>query len=142
VKTGQVIPVWYDPIHDGRTFAPFKQLDDQSVPGFPDYYRKVKAAAPSGRLWDVYRTNLAIDSAMLRTVVLPPGVPQVAVDALRKAVERLNGDKEFADDALKSIQFVPHYVTGADLNAQVRRTLVVEPEIRAIVTNYIKNPPK
>jgi tripartite-type tricarboxylate transporter receptor subunit TctC len=142
VKTGQVIPVWYDPIYDGRTFAPFKQLDDQSVPGFPEFYRRAKGAMPAGRLWDVYRANLAVDSAMLRTVVLPPGVPPAAVDALRKAVERLNGDKEFADEALKSIQFVPHYVTGADLNAQVRRTLVVGPEIRTFVADYIKNPPK
>jgi len=142
VKTAQVIPVWYDPIYDGRTFAPFRQLDDQSVAGFPEFYRKAKGALPSGRLWDVYRTNLAVDSAMLRTVVLPPGVPQAAVDALRTAVARLNGDKEFAEETQKAIQFVPHYVTGADLNAQVRRTLVVAPEVRAFVTDYIKNPPK
>ena len=142
VKTGQVIPVWYDPIYDGRTFAPFKQMDDQSIAGFPGFYRKVKGAPPSGRLWDVYRTNLAVDAAMLRTVVLPPGVPPAAVDALRTAVARLNGDREFAAEALKSIQFVPQYVTGADLNAEVRRTLVVSPEIRSFVTDYIKNPPR
>ena len=97
---------------------------------------------PSGRLWDIYRTNLAVDSAMLRTVVLPPGSPPAAVDALRRAIERLNGDQEFAQEAQKSLQFVPHYVTGGDLNARVRRTLVVRPEIRAFVTEYIKNPPK
>src|SRR5262245_40838868 len=95
-KTGQVIPLWYDPISDGRTFAPFKQMDDQQVASFPDFYRKLKGTLPSGRLWDVYRSNLAVDSAMLRSVVLPPGVPQASVAALRKAFERLNGDKEFA----------------------------------------------
>ena len=142
VKTGQVIPVFYDPIHDGRTFAPFKQMDDQSVAGFPEFYRKLKGAMPSGRLWDVYRTNLAVDAAMLRTVVFPPGVPAAAVDALRKAVAQLNGDPEFAADALKSIQFVPQYVTGADINDQIRRTLVVAPEIRTFVADYIKNPPR
>jgi putative tricarboxylic transport membrane protein len=141
-KPGQVIPIWYDPISDGRTFAPFKQMDDQQVASFPEFYRKVKGTLPSGRLWDVYRTNLAVDSAMLRTVVLPPGVPQASVDALRKAFERLNSDKEFAEEALKSIQFVPQFVTGGDLNAQVRRTLVVDPAIRTFVADYIKNPPK
>src|SRR5262252_6197006 len=141
-KTGQVIPVWYDPISDGRTFAPFKPMDDQQVASFPEFYRKLKGGAPSGRLWDVYRTNLAIDSAMLRTVVLPPGVPGASIDALRKAMERLNGDKEFAEETLKSIQFVPQFITSADLNAQVRRTLVVDPAIRTFVADYIKNPPK
>jgi len=142
VKTGQVIPVWYDPIYDGRTFSPFQQMDDQAVASFPDFYRKLKGKVPSGRLWDVYRTNLAIDSAMLRTVVFPPGVPSAAIAALRQAFARLNGDKEFAEETLKSIQFVPQYVTGADINDQVRRTLVVDPEIRKFVADYIKNPPR
>jgi tripartite-type tricarboxylate transporter receptor subunit TctC len=142
VKSGQATAVWYDPIYDGANFAPFKPMDSQGVPGFPDFYRKAKGAAPSGRLWDVYRTNLAIDSAMLRTLVLPPGSPAAAVEALRRATERLNSDAEFAKEAQKSLQFVPHYVTGGDLNARVRRTLVVRPEIRAFVADYIKNPPK
>ena len=75
VKTGQAIPVWYDPIYDGVNFARFDQMESQGVPGFPDFYRKVKGTGPSGRLWDIYRVNLAVDSAMLRTVVLPPGSP-------------------------------------------------------------------
>jgi hypothetical protein len=142
VKTKEAIPVWYDPIHDGKTFAPFKPMDDQSVLGFPAFYRKIKGAEPSGRMWDAYRANLSIDSAMLRTVVLPPGVPPASVDALRRAIERLNNDPEFAKEAQKSLQFVPHYVTGGDLNARVRRTLVVSPDVRQFVTDYVKKPPK
>ena len=142
IKSGEAIAVWYDPIYDGNSFARFKQAESQGVPGFPEFHRKAKGAAPSGRLWDIYRTNLAVDSAMLRTVVLPPGSPPAAVDALRRAIERLNGDAEFAQEAQKSLQFVPHYTTGGDLNARVRRTLVVRPEIREFVTDYIKTPPK
>jgi hypothetical protein len=37
---------------------------------------------------------------------------------------------------------VPQYVTGDDLNARVRRTLVVDPAVRAFVADYIKNPPR
>jgi len=142
VKTGQAIPVFYDPIHDGKTFAPFKPMDDQAVAGFPEFYRKLRGNLPSGPMWDAYRANLAIDSAMLRTLVLPPGVPGAAVEALRSAVARLNDDPEFAAEAQKSLQFVPHYVTGGDLNAQVRRTLVVKPEVRDFVSGYVKKPPK
>ena len=40
VKTGEAIPVWYDPVYDGTTFAPFKPMDDQRVPSFFDFYRK------------------------------------------------------------------------------------------------------
>ena len=83
MKTGQAIAVFYDPIHDGKTFAPFKPMDDSVGAGFPRLLSQAQRHAPSGPLWDAYRTNLAIDSAMLRTVVLPPGVPAAAVDALR-----------------------------------------------------------
>jgi len=68
--------------------------------------------------------------------------PSEARAATHKAMERLNGDKDFAEEALKSLQLVPHYVTGSDLNAQVRRALVVDPAIRTFVVDYIKNPPK
>jgi tripartite-type tricarboxylate transporter receptor subunit TctC len=142
VNKGEAIAVWYDPIYDGNSFAPFKPMDSQGVPGFHEFYRKAKGTLPSGRLWDIYRTNLAVDSAMLRTVVLPPGTPPAAIEALRRATERLNNDPEFAQDAQKALQFIPHYVTGGDLNARVRRTLVVRPDIRKFVTDYIKNPPK
>ena len=54
VKTGQAIAVWYDPISDGRTFAPFKQMDDQGVPSFPEFHRKAKGTLPSGMAKDVY----------------------------------------------------------------------------------------
>ena len=55
-----------------------------------------------------------------------------------RAIERLNGDAEFAKEALKALQFVPQYVTNGNLNAQVRSNLVVKPEIRSFVADYIK----
>jgi tripartite-type tricarboxylate transporter receptor subunit TctC len=90
-------------------------------------------------LWDAYRTNLAVDSAMLRTIAMPPGAPAAAQDALRTALARLNNDKEYAADTMKAIQFVPHYETGADINTRVRRSLSVSPEIRSFVLNYMRN---
>jgi tripartite-type tricarboxylate transporter receptor subunit TctC len=75
---------------------------------------------------------------MLRTVVMPPGSPPAAVDALRTALARLNDDKEYAEEAMKSMQFVPHYETGADINTRVRRALSVPPDVREFVLEYMK----
>ena len=61
---------------------------------------------------EAYKTNLLVDIDMLRTVAMPPGTPQAAVDALRKAVAALNDDKDFAADAKETIQFVPHYAAN------------------------------
>jgi hypothetical protein len=113
-------------------------MQGSAIPPFQELHRKFKGSLPSGPLWDAYRTNLAVDSAMLRTIVMPPGSPQAAVDALRTAIARLNNDKEYAEDAMKAIQFVPFYETGPDINAQVRGRLEVKPEIRQFVLDYIK----
>ena len=49
-------------------------MEERSIPSFPDFYRRVKGTEPSGPLWDVYSKPLAVDNAMLRTIVMPPGV--------------------------------------------------------------------
>ena len=138
VKDGTVVPLYYDPHYDGTNFLVPKVLEGSAVLSFPEFYRKVRGGEPSGARWDAYRTNLAVDGAMLRTIAMPPGSPQAAQDALRSALARLNDDKEYAADTMKAMQFVPHYETGADINARVRRALTVSPEIRTFVLNYMR----
>jgi len=138
VKPGTVIPLYYDGNYDGAAFSVPKVMEGYSLPQFQDFFRSLKGAPPTGRLWDAYRVNLAVDSAMLRTVVMPPGVPGAAAAALRAALARLNNDKDYAEEAMKAMQFVPHYETGADINARVRRALTVPPEVRAFVLEYMK----
>jgi tripartite-type tricarboxylate transporter receptor subunit TctC len=75
---------------------------------------------------------------MLRTIAMPPGSPPAAQEALRAAIARLNNDKDYAAETMKAMQFIPHYETGADINARVRRALTVSPEIRTFVNNYMR----
>jgi tripartite-type tricarboxylate transporter receptor subunit TctC len=139
VKKGEVIPTWYDPGWNGASFRVPKVMEGSAVLPFPEFYKKVKGGAlPSGILWDTYLANLAVDQSMLRAVVMPPGSPPAAASALRKAIAALNDDKDFAADAMKTMQFVPVYDTGDDLNERVRKSLVVKPEIRTFVNDYLK----
>ena len=138
VKDGTVVPLYYDPHYDGTNFLVPKVLQGSSVLSFPEFYRKLRGGEPSGIQWDAYRTNLSVDGSMLRTVVMPPGSPQAAQDALRTALARLNDDKDYAADSMRAMQFVPHYETGADINARTRQRLTVSPEIRAFVLNYMR----
>ena len=138
VKKGTVIPLYYDANYDTVKFSVPKVMEGSKVEPFQEFYRRLKGGQPSGPLWDAYRTNLAVDSAMLRTVAMPPGSPQAAQDALRRALARMNDDPDYAKDAMKTMQFVPRYETGADINARVRRALTVSPEIRTFVTGYMR----
>ena len=75
-------------------------------------------------------------------VVLAPGTPRTAYDALSKAIERLNHDQEFAAEAVKTIEFVPDYPTGPDMSNKVRAMLQATPEMRAFINEYMRNVPK
>jgi tripartite-type tricarboxylate transporter receptor subunit TctC len=142
VKTGQALPLWHDATYDGRGFRPSKLMEDRSIPSFQEFHRQAKGTPPAGIMWEVYRANLALDGSMLRTLVMPPNAPPAAMSALRTAIERLNHDKDFAEETMRAIQFVPMYVTNPDLSNQVRQTLVVSPEIRTFVLDYIKQAKK
>jgi tripartite-type tricarboxylate transporter receptor subunit TctC len=138
VKKGLVIPVFYDPGWNGETISVPKQVEGLDILPFQELYRKIKGADPSGQLWDVYLSVLAVNTTMQRTLALPPGAPQAAVDALRAAVLQLNEDKEFAEDAVNALGFVPTYEAGPRTNDEVRRALAVPADIRAFVADYVQ----
>ncbi len=138
VKTGLVIPLYYDPGYNGEGFYVPKQMEGLAIPPFQDFFAQVKGDKPSGALWDMYLTSLSINSAMQRLLVLPPGAPKAALAALRAAVLALNDDKEFAAEALKTVGFVPEYAAGPETGRQVANALTLTPAMRAAVAAYIR----
>jgi tripartite-type tricarboxylate transporter receptor subunit TctC len=142
VKTGTAIPVWWDEVNTGDPPPPQKQMEGLDIPSFPQLYKKVKGTLPSGQFWDAYKTLFEINSTLQRQIVLAPGAPRAAFDALSAAIDRLNKDQDFAAEALKVIKFVPDYPTGPDMSKTVRDMLHATPEMRKFINDYTKNPPK
>ena len=140
ITPGIAIPVWYDEIVDPA--PPSRQLEGLTIPSFPQLYKKIKGKAPSGEYWDAYKTLYDMNNALLRLVALPPGAPPAAAAALSKAVERLAHDKEFAADAMKVVEYIPEYETAPDMSEQVRKVMVVSPEMRKYINDYTRNVPK
>jgi tripartite-type tricarboxylate transporter receptor subunit TctC len=139
VRSGEVMPLWYDPNYDGVNLTAPKALEQSSLLAFPEFYRSVKGRLPSGTLWEAYLANLAVAQGLLRTVAMPPGSPPAAVAALRKAMASLNEDKEFEAESIKIMQSPSYYETSADLNERVHKMIFVKPEIRDYVLGYLKN---
>jgi tripartite-type tricarboxylate transporter receptor subunit TctC len=137
VKEGLAIPVWYDSDRGGREGAA-RQVEGLGIMPYDELHKAIKGALPSGELWDVYRAISTVNGSMLRLLALPPGAPPAAVEALRTAVAQLANDKAYAQDAMKTIGFVPDYETGPDTNAQVLQGIAVRPEIRAFIADYVK----
>jgi hypothetical protein len=139
VKNGVVIPTYYDPGWNGESLSVPRQIEGLAILPFQDLYQKIKGKKPEGQLWDVYLASLAINSAMQRLLVLPPNAPPGSLAAMRSAVNHLNTDKAFAEDAMKTVGFVPEYTAGPETNRQVRSSLTVKPEVRKFVLDYIKS---
>jgi tripartite-type tricarboxylate transporter receptor subunit TctC len=139
VKTGEVIPVWYDIGDASDTAVASKTMEGLDIPSFPQLHKKLLGTPPSGQKWEAFRTIHEVNSTLQRLIVLPPAAPQAAIDALRAAMARLNTDTEFAAEALRTIEFAPDYDTGPDINDRARGKLTASPEIRAFVADYIKS---
>jgi tripartite-type tricarboxylate transporter receptor subunit TctC len=142
VKTGQAIPIWWDAVDTSDPPKPQKQMEGLTIPTFPLLHKKIKGTLPSGQMWEAYRTLFEVNSTLQRLIALAPGTPKAAYDALRVAIEGINNDKEFAAEALKTIEFVPDYPTAPDMSNQVRAILHATPEMRAFINDYTRNVPK
>ena len=137
VKDGTVIPLWYDPHWDGKTFSVSKQVEGLPIKAYHEVYQEIFGKMPSGMLWETYLALITLNGAMQRILSLPPGAPQAAVDALRAALTKLNNDKDYHADATKTVGFIPEYYAGADVGPLIRNALTVKPEIRKFVAEYI-----
>jgi tripartite-type tricarboxylate transporter receptor subunit TctC len=142
VKSGEVVPLFYNEGYNGETFWVPKQVEGMSLLPFRDLYKKVKGSEPQGQLWDAYLNIISTNGAMQRMIAFAPGVPQTAVAALRSALLKLENDPAYAEDAIKSVGFVPDYKAGPDTNREVRRALSVRPEMAAFLRDYVKKAKK
>lgn len=142
VAKGEVIPVFFDPNYDGEKFVETNQMRGVDVQTFPELYKQVKGKMPEGELWEMYKRVIALNGAMQRMIVLPPNSPPEAIKALRAAVEKLNTDKEYGEDAVKTFGFVPEWTAEADVSERVRKALVLPPQIKEFMHAYIKNAPR
>lgn len=140
VKSGQAIPVFYDEVVDPP--EPQKQLEGLTIPSFPQLYREIKGALPSGQLWDAYRVLYVMNSTLQRVIALPPGTPPAAVAALRSAITAVNQDKEFAAEATTAIGFAPDYPDAPDTSEKIRGMMVTSPQMRDFINEYTRNVPK
>ena len=142
VAKGEAIALYYDPGWNGTRYATPAQVRGLEMKPFNEFVKDATGSEPQGKLWQIYRHILAINGAMQRMVVLPPGAPKAAIEALRAAIGKLETDKDFAADAEKTVGFVPDYEAGENVQAEVNRALSVPAEDKEWIANYIANAPR
>lgn len=138
VKSGEVMPVWYDSEDPSGTEPPPKSVAGLDIPSFSQLYIKLKGKQPSGPLWEAVRTIQEVNSTLQRVITLPPGASPAAAAELRAAVMRLGHDKDFDAESLKMMGFEPDYMSAPDIAVKMRAMLVASPQVRAFVADYIR----
>jgi tripartite-type tricarboxylate transporter receptor subunit TctC len=139
VKTGQAIPVFYDPGYDGNTFFVPDGVAGLPILPFHELYRKIRGALPSGQLGEIYKSIIGADGVIQRVIVMPPGAPQPAIEAWRAAIMRVNDDRAYAEEAEKTFGFVPQWKAGPETPKLAQSALSISPDVRAFLTDYTKN---
>jgi tripartite-type tricarboxylate transporter receptor subunit TctC len=142
VKTGQVIPVFYDPSYDGTEFIVPHPIKGLAILPLHELYQKIKGTMPSGELWEVYKSIISADGIIQRMIVMPPGAPQTAIATIRGAIARLSADPIYAEEAEKAFGFVPQWESGPETNEMAQKALAMRPPVRAFLADYMKNLPK
>ena len=142
VAKGLVIGTFYDASYDGERFFEASQMKGVNMMTFPQFYKAAKGKEPDGELWEIYKAVIALNGAMQRMMVLPPSVPDAAKKALRNAVAKLNSDRDYMDDALKTFGYVPEWIADENVTPKVRKALVLPEKTRAFIKHYIEHPPR
>jgi hypothetical protein len=142
VRTGQAIPIFYDPGWDGQKFFVPRPVEGLPILPFHELYRQIKGSMPTGQFWDIYKAIIGADGIIQRMIVMPPGVPASAVDSLRAAITRVNADAAYAEEAEKTFGFVPQWEARPDTREIAQAALSIAPEVRSFLTDYIRNSPK
>jgi tripartite-type tricarboxylate transporter receptor subunit TctC len=137
VKTGEVIPVWYDPLDDGENFT--KSPDAEGIPALPydQFLKQVKGELPKTQMWDAYRLLNAVGTSFLRVLVMPPGTPPEQVAIMQKALIELADDADYKADAMTTIKFVPRFLIDDKTVRLFRNTMNPDPKLRQFLQDYI-----
>lgn len=142
IANREAYALFYDPGWNGSKISEPAQVKGLSMPPFHEFHKTATGKEPSGKLWQMYLHILAVNGAMQRMVVYPPNTPDEAMKAMRSAIRKLETDKDYSEEALKLVGFVPDYEASDTVEADVRKALSIPSEDKDWLQAYIKNAPR
>jgi hypothetical protein len=133
-KQGIVIPLWQVAPGRNGTYRRSKQVPE--LPTFEEFYATVKGGKPSGLEYETLRLIVDAQTAMFRTVFMPPKAPKEAVEIMRTAFVELWKDPRFMNDYAKVVKSEPVLVRGEEGEQIMAGLGRVRPEIKTFLRQY------
>ena len=137
VEKGDITPLWYD-VGDSATTGPPPDVQGIPATSFADFYKTHGKIDTNSELYRAHVVVNEIHTQFLRLIMMPPGSPPEAVTALQQAFAALGDDPAFREDAMKTIQFVPSYAHGEQVERSLKETLKPDDAIVDFLHRYIE----
>jgi tripartite-type tricarboxylate transporter receptor subunit TctC len=138
IKEGVSVPLWHTgvPTADGGLAS--ADTVDKSIPNFLQVYQMKygKGAMPAAAPWGVYR-KLAQTRQILRIIIMPKGVPQEAVAALREAWMKTTKDKGYLAEYHKQNASDLEPLDGEGARKVVEDLLDVKPDVQKYMQTLV-----
>jgi tripartite-type tricarboxylate transporter receptor subunit TctC len=137
VSKGEVIPIWYDPLDNGESFYSSPDAEGIPAPRYDQFLLQVKGELPKTVMWEAYRELNAVDTSFLRVLLMPPGTPPEEVAVVQKGLAELADDSDYKADAMKTLKFVPQFLTDDKTIGLFHQSMNADPKILQFLQNYI-----
>lgn len=137
VDKGVAIALWIDVGDEANNPHPHEAKGIDATT-FHDYFTRVKGKKPAGLEWEAFDTMNTLARGFERILVMAPGTPKEAVEAVRKALVALKGDEEYRRDAMAMMKFVPEYETSEAAEKIYREKAAPNPKIVAFYEKYVE----
>jgi tripartite-type tricarboxylate transporter receptor subunit TctC len=135
-KQGIVMPLWQvAPPGKGGSYPRSAVVPE--MPTFEEFFASVNGGKkPSGIEYETMRTAIDAQTALFRTLFMPPKAPKEAADVLKTAVVELWKDPNFIRDYAKVVKSDPVLVRGEDGEEIMAALGKVRPQIKSFLRDY------
>lgn len=139
VKPGHSIPLWHTGVNVKGGSMKRADSVDKNIPAFIDVYKMKhgKDAVPKGLAWDTFRV-IAGTRQFLRILLLPPGAPKAAADALTEAWRKTTKDEGYLVEYRKQNNSELEALIGNEAQEAISDLLDVRPELRKYLLDLTK----
>jgi putative tricarboxylic transport membrane protein len=137
VGSGDVIPLWYNPVIDGKgNIVPLEAAGD--IPSFIDYYKSINGEEPSGELFEMYKWLLPNLNGVTYAAFLPRGTSDTALRILSDSFNAVTKDKAYRAEETRMFGFNLPVVTPQQGTAIIRDMANAPEHVRAFLDGYIQ----
>jgi len=139
VKSGTVIPVWYDPLEEEGKLTASKAAAGIPARPFHEFYESVKGpgSLPNDLRWQSYLRINQLSTSFLRVLMMPAKSPPAAVAAMRQALVDTFADPAYQADAKQTFNNIPEFRSGEAQKAALYSVLAPRPGVQEFIADYI-----